>query len=165
MSLASSRRAWEAALLQRGAAVPAPARRPRRRNREPEHDEQVALIEMVELYRSSVPELWMLFAVPNGGKRGRGTGGKLKAEGAQRGVQDLLLPVRRGGLPGLAIEMKADGGRLSQDQIEWRDLMRWQGWRVEVCYTWQEAWAVICEYLEVNLPGYRVAGGCSVAAA
>lgn len=56
----------------------------------------------------------MIFAVPNGGHRGKVTAMRLKAEGVTRGVPDLYIPEWR-----LWIEMKRQkGGRLSKEQVE-----------------------------------------------
>lgn len=59
-------------------------------------------------------------AIPNGGKRDKGTAGKLKAEGLQPGAPDLLI-LWKGRAIGL--ELKTRGGRLSADQLAFS--MRW----------------------------------------
>ena len=46
-----------------------------------EHEEQVALMRLVEMHKGRWPELGMLFAVPNGGDRNVIVARKLKAEG------------------------------------------------------------------------------------
>ena len=77
-----------------------------------EHAEQVALIQWWELKK-----LPPIFAIPNGGHRHKATAIKLKLEGVRPGVPDLYCPELK-----LWIEMKrSKGGRLSEDQIDWRD--------------------------------------------
>jgi hypothetical protein len=55
--------------------------------------------------------------------------------------------VPRLGHHGLIIEMKCHGGRVSYEQHIWIDALRKQGYRVEVCWTWQEAVNEIETYL------------------
>src|SRR5699024_826416 len=71
-----------------------------------EHDEQVQRIRWAGLARGAYPALRWLHAVPNGGARNIVVARKLKAEGVQRGVPDLCLPVPRGPYHGLYIELK-----------------------------------------------------------
>jgi hypothetical protein len=59
-------------------------------------------------------------AIPNGGKRDKGTAGKLKAEGLQPGAPDLLI-LWKGRAIGL--ELKTRAGRLSSAQLAFS--MRW----------------------------------------
>ena len=60
-----------------------------------EHREQVKLFAWAEWERIDRPELGLLFAVPNGGRRDAVTGARLKAEGVKAGVPDVWLPVAR----------------------------------------------------------------------
>ena len=86
-----------------------------------EHEEQVALMRLVEMHKGRWPELGMLFAVPNGGDRNMLVAKKLKAEGVKKGVPDLCLPLPRGGYHGLYIEMKRQkNGRISPEQFPCR---------------------------------------------
>jgi len=115
-----------------------------------EHEEQALLIARVGLLAEEAPDLRWLFAIPNGGARSKATAGKLKAEGVRPGVPDLMLPVARGGYHGLYIEMKAVGGRTSDEQKAWIAGLRENGYRVEVCVGADAAWRVLCEYLEIR---------------
>lgn len=119
-----------------------------------EHDEQALVIARAEMLASSVPELRMLFAIPNGGARSKATAGKLKAEGVKSGVSDLFLSVGRGGYHGLYIEMKAQGGRASDEQKAWIAAAKEYGYRAEICVGADAAWAVICEYLGIREVGW-----------
>lgn len=60
-----------------------------------------------------------IFAIPNGGKRGKVEAARLKAEGVSAGVPDLYVPEWK-----LWIEMKRqEDGVLSTDQAKWRDYL------------------------------------------
>lgn len=74
---------------------------------------------------------------------------KLKREGLREGVSDIQLPVKRGQYGSLFIELKRrKGGRVSDEQREWIDLMWELGNAAYICYGWEEAAKVIEEYLE-----------------
>ena len=81
-----------------------------------EHDEQAALFQWAELMAAQIPELRLMFAIPNGGHRHIGVARKLKAEGVKPGVPDIFLPVARNKFHGLFIEMKFGRGRLTKEQ-------------------------------------------------
>ena len=124
-----------------------------------EHSEQRALVNWVKARAVTMPELWLLVAIPNGGKRDKITGALLKAEGAKAGFPDLALFVPRNGFGALLIEMKRPEvksqykelaqkkGKLSPEQKTWHELLRAQGYRVEVCCGWWQAVEVIENYL------------------
>lgn len=124
----------------------------------PEHHLQVQLIERVRL--ELVPrwpilagEGWpdsgalRLYAVPNGGLRTVQEGVRLKMEGVQKGVPDLVLPIARGGFHGLYLELKAAGGRTSREQDGWLAFLDDQGYRVAVAWTVERAFDILVEYL------------------
>ena len=86
----------------------------------PEHDLQVAC---VAWFRAQYPEdAAMLFAVPNGGRRGAIEAKRLKDEGATAGVSDLIYLEARGGYGALCIETKTRrrGSGQSDRQKEWQ---------------------------------------------
>jgi len=70
-----------------------------------------------------------IFAIPNGGYRGKAQAGKLKAEGVLAGVLDLFCPAER-----LWIEFKTPKGRLSPEQKEFAQAMTDCGYQVMVAY-------------------------------
>ncbi len=111
-----------------------------------EHDEQVALIRWAEL--SGIPELQLLFAIPNGGQRHPAVARKLRDEGLKAGVPDLYLPVARGNYHGLFIEMKVGRNKPTASQTGWIRALRGQGYRVEICYGYDEAMVMIENYLK-----------------
>lgn len=114
-----------------------------------EHEEQVALMRLVEIHKGRWPELGMLFSIPNGGDRNPIVGKKLKAEGVRKGVPDLCLCLPRGGYHGLFIEMKRQkGGAVSPEQKAWIAALNALGYRAEVCKGAAAAWEVISEYVQ-----------------
>lgn len=129
-----------------------------------EHQEAVAFMQAVRLNEARHPDLRMLFAVPNGGDRHKAVAAKLKAEGVKAGVLDYILPVARGGFHGLAIELKRrKRGQTSGEQEQWIEAFRAQGWRAEVCKGWEQALAVLSDYLGVRLAGSELSGQSSTA--
>lgn len=148
----------EAAIARKVAPPPerTPAA-PKTRRGEPEHEEQRALIAWAAVAASAVPELALLYAVPNGGIRRAGMAGKLKAEGVKAGVPDLCLPVPRGPYHGLYLELKppvrATGGKKRMPtpmQRRWLAALAEQGYRAELCYGWEHARLVIERYLALT---------------
>ncbi len=88
-----------------------------------------------------------LFAVPNGGRRDRVSGAKLKAEGVLPGVSDLILLLPRGSHHGLLIEMKTAKGKQSPAQRDWQREMESRGYRYIVCRSFDEFREAIDDYL------------------
>lgn len=119
--------------------------------RELEHIEAVALMEWVGWNSARLPELALLFHIPNGGERHAAVAAKLKAEGVKRGVPDYFLPVARGGFHGLWIELKAGANTATQEQRTWMVNLTLQGYRAQVCNGWQEAVTAIEKYLAMPM--------------
>ena len=115
--------------------------------RQPEHTEQVALFRWAGYQQRRLPELALMFAIPNGGKRSKATAARLKAEGVRAGIPDICLPVARGEYHGLFIEMKAGRNKPTPPQVQWHMRLSQQGYRVAVCWGWAAAREVIEEYL------------------
>lgn len=127
----------------------------------PEHDLQVAVMDWTREEAARRPELELLHAIPNGGKRGKLTARRLKREGVKRGVPDLMLPVARRGYHGLYLEMKWEGwlpdgaggrrryrSRPSKAQKWWAARLHGEGYAVRVCRTLEETQDVLRAYLE-----------------
>ncbi len=117
-----------------------------------EHDEQAALFTWRDLMAAQIPELNLLFAVPNAAKRSPGLARWMKAEGLRSGVPDVWLPVSRGRWHGLVLEMKrSDGGAgESPEQEWWRTVLLEQGYYALVVKGWDQAKEAILRYLEGN---------------
>ena len=115
-----------------------------------EHHEQAAVIRWANLHTATYPELALLFAIPNMGKRHISFARKLKAEGLKAGVPDLFLPVANYDYHGLFIEMKRAGGRTSPEQKMWIAELTAQNYRAEVCVGAENALIVIRDYLGIR---------------
>ena len=116
-----------------------------------EHTEAVRFFRMVRLHENAHPELLNLTAVPLGGKRNRTVAMKLKNEGARAGYPDYLLDVARGDYHGWRCELKrTEDARTSGKQDGWHERLRAAGYRVDVCYGWEEAWRALCAYLGIR---------------
>jgi hypothetical protein len=115
-----------------------------------EHSEQVAVIQWKNMLQNRHIELGLLFAVPNGGLRNRMVAIKLKAEGVQPGVPDLILPVPKKGHTGLAIEMKVRPNKETHEQKWWLSSLENNGWVTAICYSADEAIRIICKYLGIK---------------
>jgi hypothetical protein len=114
-----------------------------------EHDEQVALFEWAELQKCTMPELGLLFAIPNGGHRHKATAAKMKAEGVKRGVPDICLPVARDGFFGLYIELKYGKNKTTNEQTGWLLNLVDQGYFAVIATGFEEAKKYIERYLSM----------------
>lgn len=134
--------------------------------KESESSHQTALLcwSSLPMVREYFPELKWLYSNANGGSRGdtaqsrRIEGGKMKAEGVKPGVSDLTLPVRRGPCSGLYIELKKLPGPSvgpSDEQLEFIEFVRAQGFAAVVCYGWIEARNMIIAYLTQTCYGFE----------
>lgn len=127
-----------------------------------EHDEQLALFAWASVMESRHPQLKWLFAIPNGGHRHKRVAVKLKAEGVKAGVSDIFLPVpvewsdlydpsAKDQYHGLWIEMKYGKNKLSSIQKEFQRDMEAEGYKVAVCWKFEEARDAIIEYLGLEV--------------
>lgn len=114
-----------------------------------EDDFQISCMNYLRKYRSD------LFAihVPNEGIKAIGNkaiiyGAKRKAKGVVSGCPDILIfnritvfkpnETKAGYISGLAIELKVEGGKLSESQKIFHHKLRILGWAVEVCWSIDE---------------------------
>jgi hypothetical protein len=104
-----------------------------------EHAEQVALFKWIELAKGRVPELALMFAIPNQSQGNIQRGRYYKAEGQKAGVPDTMLPVARRGYHGLFIEMKRSGGKPSEAQLMWKAWLKEQGYLSLICVGAEDA--------------------------
>jgi len=117
----------------------------------PESEEQKALFNWWK--RTPYARHFVMYHIPNGGRRDKITGARLKAEGVVAGVPDVFLASPRQGFHGLYIEMKRQhGGTVQATQKELITALRQAGYRVEVCKGWWEAREVIENYLTGEIP-------------
>jgi hypothetical protein len=112
---------------------------------------QARVMALAAQFTREAPSLAMLFHVPNGGKRDKGTAHNLEMQGVKSGVPDLLLPVPLGGYTGLAIEMKRiKEGYPEDEQRVWMAALASAGWRVVLCRGWRAAWREIWRYVHLR---------------
>jgi len=97
------------------------------------------------IYSHNVPELNLLFHVPNGGKRNAQEASKFKLMGVKPGVPDVLLPIARKKYNGLAIEFKSGKNKTTEYQNFWIESLRKEHWYVIIAHEWEEA--LICSLL------------------
>ena len=113
-------------------------------NKSPEHDLQKRCVSWL---RYQYPHLRRLFfAVPNGGTRNKAEAGKLKAEGTNPGVADLILLLPNYYYHSLNIEMKA-GSRQSQEQKFYELACQQSGNKYVVCKSFEQFKDTVREYL------------------
>ena len=114
-----------------------------------EAEEQCKLMAWAEycVWAGVYPELALLFAIPNGGKRNAAEAAHLKRQGVKAGVPDLCLAVPRGAYHGLYIELKVGTNKPTENQLAWLKLLKQHGYAVAVCYGAEEAKDVIDKYL------------------
>jgi hypothetical protein len=119
-----------------------------------EDAQQIALFAWAWEMREKYPELDYMYAIPNGGFRTRSEAARLRAMGVKEGVPDLCLPVKRGVFSGLYVEMKRPAlngkkkGYAKLDQKRWIKFLISQGYGACVCVGFENAKAVITQYLE-----------------
>lgn len=114
----------------------------------PDDEEHRIQSSCVQWFRLQYPtHATALFAVPNGGRRDRVSGAKLKAEGVLPGVSDLILLLPRGRHHGLLIEMKTERGKQSQAQRDWQRDMVHRGYKYMVIRSIDEFIDRVTDYL------------------
>ena len=109
------------------------------------HQESKLQQECVKWFRYQYPKR-IIFAIPNGGKRGIITASIMKAEGVLAGVPDLFIPEPTKYFSGLFIEMKSDTGKLSRNQIAMLSQLAGRGYHVVICRTVTEFMDSVNEY-------------------
>ncbi|TGZ35365.1 hypothetical protein EQ875_01646 [Photobacterium damselae subsp. damselae] len=120
--------------------------------REPEADEQKALIQWAQL--TVIKKLRIgdyLTHVANEGKRGPKAAKDFVEMGGSPGYPDLMLDIPTSKYHGLRIEMKAPKPHKSvikDNQTKWLTRLKNIGYCAVICYSSSEAIAVITEYME-----------------
>lgn len=115
-----------------------------------EHQHQVNVINWSLIHRAEYPDLKLLHAVPNGGRRDPIEAKHLQDEGLKPGVPDLHLPVAKGKYHSLYIEMKTETGKASLEQLWWVDELNKSGNFAEICHGYLSAIRVIEWYLNLG---------------
>ena len=102
----------------------------------------------VASYLDMIGAFW--FHCPNGGSRNAIEAKKLKAMGVKSGVPDVLVLDHRQGFNGLAIELKVGYNKPSEQQLDMLDKLVANNWMVVVCWSLDEAIAVIDWYYYIK---------------
>lgn len=93
----------------------------------------------------------LLFAVPNGGRRGKIEAAIMKAEGVVAGVADMLLLAPRGGFSALCLEFKTDTGRQTDRQKAWQQAAEKEGNKYVVVRSFEDFAREVGEYLDLKI--------------
>jgi len=102
---------------------------------------------MVKWFRYAYPE-HTIFAIPNGGRRGKIEAGIMKAEGVLSGVADLFLMYANYEHNGLFVEVKAENGKQSEAQKDFEKRATKEGYRYVTCRSIDEFVTCVNEYLK-----------------
>lgn len=89
----------------------------------------------------------LLFAVPNGGLRGKREAAIMKAEGMTAGVADMILLIPKKGYASLCIEFKTEKGRQTQNQKDWQRVAEMHGNKYVIVRSFDEFVKAITAYL------------------
>lgn len=109
--------------------------------------------QLIQWFAHTHPKLYRrgtLIAIPNAGKRGRKAAKQMKREGLWKGAADLVLFLPRGKFHGAVLEMKADGGVVSDDQSEWLEYRSEDGYHAGVAWTYDDGTRFFDEYLALE---------------
>lgn len=131
-----------------GESIPVPPAPKRRNNEESRIQQALILWWSVACKAHGLPE-FVLFAIPNGHKRGAVVGAILKREGVRSGVSDLFLMVPRDRYHGLFLELKTETGTPSAAQTTFITEAAKQGYAAGCAYGTKDA----VRYIEAYLRG------------
>lgn len=124
----------------------------KKKYKQEEYEDQVAIFKWARHYQRKYPELHLLNGSLNGVRLTIGQAVKAKKAGMKKGFPDISLPVPKSRYHGLYIELKKEkGGRVSPDQKEKLELLRIFGNFACVCEGRFAAIDVIKKYLAGNL--------------
>ena len=101
----------------------------------------------VRWFRLQYPQ-YLLFHVPNGGRRNAREAAFLKSEGVTAGIPDLFLAEGRHGFHGLFIEMKAGKNTATPAQKEMMGRLGRAGYLCAVCRSFEEFQIEVMKYLQ-----------------
>ena len=105
----------------------------------------------VKWFRYQYPDIAkLLFAVPNGGRRGKFEAAIMQGEGVTPGVSDCILLVPKREFAALCIEFKRGKGKQTDLQKQWQELAEKHGNKYVVCRSFEEFTNQINDYLKLN---------------
>lgn len=116
-----------------------------------EDKEQIALMQWAAFQKYNDEKVAdFLHHSPNGGSRNAIEAAKFKRMGVKAGFPDLFLFVPNGLFFGLFIELKAKGGRVTENQSIVMQRLTEQGYCCKVCYGAEQAIDEIKSYLDLQ---------------
>jgi len=98
----------------------------------------------------------MYLHIGNEGARSTITGRNLKLAGLAPGFPDCLILEAKSGFYGLAIELKAEKGILSIEQLIWLNNLNNHNYLAVVCYSLQSAINVTESYFKNKIPKLKI---------
>lgn len=117
------------------------------KRKKPDHPESKLQQNCVTWFRLQYPNL-VLFAIPNGGKRGDIEAKIMKGEGVLAGVADLFLMYPNKEFHGLFIEMKFGKGSQTDSQIDFQRKAESAGFKYEVANSFDRFREISNNYLK-----------------
>lgn len=113
-----------------------------------EHDMQSEFFYRIRILEKEEPILKLLHAVPNQATWKNAK--KYTAEGMRKGWPDCAFPVKSacGSFHSLYIEFKTDKGRLTEEQVDYLNLLTENGAMCVVCRDAEIAVELVMEYLK-----------------
>ena len=115
-----------------------------------EAEEQIKLFQWAAyMERGKYPQLRLLYAVPNGGRRDRIEAAHMKLQGVKAGVPDICLAYPSGKYHALYIELKVGKNKPSDKQKTWLHNLQEAGYMAAVCYGYDDAVETIERYLSL----------------
>ena len=143
---AEAKKSLQALAILSGKAEPSDFKPPQKKEQR-EAKIQTELFKWAKSYEWEYPELRLMFHIANEGKRSAVSGYHLKQQGLKSGLPDICLPIARGGFHALYIELKAESGRLQDNQKQWLDDLTKQGYKAVTAFGLEKAKEVITDYL------------------
>ncbi|MDR1335941.1 MAG: VRR-NUC domain-containing protein [Tannerella sp.] len=113
----------------------------------PSHEESRIQQSCVRWFRLQYPG-YILFAAPNGGRRGKTEASIMKGEGVLAGTADLFPALPSGQHHGLFIEMKTKAGRQSPAQKDFGKRAVMSGYGYVICQSLEEFIETVNNYLK-----------------
>ena len=114
-----------------------------------EAQEQAVIFQWASYNYGKYPELEkLMFSIPNGSLRNKMVAVKLRREGVKAGTSDFTIQVPRCGYHGLWIELKAEKGRKQDNQVEFIDAIRKQGYYADFVFGADDAIQLIQKYMD-----------------
>lgn len=105
----------------------------------------------VDWFNLQYPNM-IMWHTPNGARMQIGMAMKMKRMGMKKGVPDIFIAEPNGVWHGLFIELKREGGRCSDHQLDLMDSLAGRGYYVTTCYNFKEFMDVVNGYLKEEKP-------------